>query len=234
MADKPLQVYRGQWPTTVVCGASGTGRTRFAYGLAARFNGHVVDSSDVLEAVRAMTERERHPELFYQDAEDRRDFVDAEGPGPLRRQELTGTADELAVARMRAADTLFPAVKAVMAQQPRLHLDGFNVTPHTVVTGRHALPDLAFDFVVILIETEEQIRANLEARLGPSDFLDLRARTSMLVQEALVRRGIEHRKKQPHCDVIHIRARPWADTAERAHHEMNDWWDYRTALGGMW
>lgn len=138
-----------------------------------------------------MTGPAQHAELFCQDAEDWRDFVEAEGAGSRRRQPLTGTAEELASARLRAADALFPAVNAVTTQQPRLHLDGFNETSHTVVTGRHALPTLAFDFVVILTETEEQIRANLEAGLGPSDFLDLRARTSILAQNELVRRGAE-------------------------------------------
>ena len=234
MDDKPLKVYRGQWPMTVVCGASGTGRTRFAYALAARYNGHVIDTSDVLEAVRAMTGPGQHPELSYEDAEDWRDLVEAEGAGSQRRQPLTGTAEELAAARLRAADALFPAVKAVAAQQPRLRLDGFNETPHTVVTGRHALPTLAFDFVVILTETEEQIRANLKARLGPDDFLDLRARTSVLVQNELIRRAQAHRQNQPHCDVVYIDAQPWSDTVKRAYSEMSDWWDYRTALGGMW
>ena len=232
--DKPLKVYRGQWPMTVVCGASGTGRTRFAYALAARYNGHVIDTSDVLEAVRAMTGPGQQPELFYEAAEDWRDFVEAAGAGSKRRQPLTGTAEELAAARLRAADALFPAVKAVAAQQPRLRLDGFNETPHTVVTGRHALPTLAFDFVVILTETEEQIRANLKARLGPDDFLDLRARTSVLVQNELIRRAQAHRQNQPHCDVVYIDAQPWSDTVKRAYSEMSDWWDYRTALGGMW
>lgn len=127
---------------TVVCGASGTGRTRFAYALAAQYNGHVVDTSDVLAAVRAMTGPGRIPELSYQDAEDWRDLVEAEGPGPRQKQPLRGTAEELAAARLRAADVLTPAVRAVMAEQPRLHLDGLYEYPHTVVTGRHPCPRL--------------------------------------------------------------------------------------------
>lgn len=47
MADESLKVFPGSWPLTVVCGASGTGRTRFAYALAARYNGHVIDTGDV-------------------------------------------------------------------------------------------------------------------------------------------------------------------------------------------
>jgi hypothetical protein len=66
-----------------------------------------------------------------------------------------------AAASRRRAD---PAVRAVMAEQPRLRLDGDYEFPHTVVTGRHALPALAFDFAVILTESEEQVLANLTAR----------------------------------------------------------------------
>jgi hypothetical protein len=46
-----------------------------------------------------------------------------------------------------------------MVEQPRLRLDGPYEFPHTVVTGRHALPTHAWDFAVILTETEEQIHA---------------------------------------------------------------------------
>ncbi|SDM43500.1 hypothetical protein [Allokutzneria albata] len=165
MTGKPLKVYPGSWPLTVVCGASGTGRTRFAYALAARYNGHVVDTGDVLQAVRAMTGQ--YPALSYQDAEDWRGFAEADGVWPRPRNPLPGTAEELAAARLRAADVLTPAVLAVITKQPRLRLDGDYQFPHTVVTGRHALPSLAWDFAVILTETEEQIHANLAARELP-------------------------------------------------------------------
>jgi hypothetical protein len=232
VSSEPLKVYPGSWPTTVVCGASGAGRTRFAYALAARYNGHVIDTGDVLGAVRAMTGPEQHPELFYHDAEDWRDFAGAEDPGPRSKQPLTGTAEELAAARLRAADVLTPAVQAVMAKQPRLRLDGNYEYPHTVVTGRHALPTLAWDFAVILTESEEQIFANLAARYPHDVSLELRARTSILVQEELLRRGAEHNKT--HCHVISVDARPWSDAVDRAYGEMSDWWDYSTALGYPW
>jgi broad-specificity NMP kinase len=216
----------------VVCGASGTGRTRFAYALAARYNGHVIDTGDVLEAVRAATGADRHPELFYQDAEDWRDFVETEEPQVRSKQPLTGTAEELAAARLRAADALFPAVQAVTAKQPRLRLDGHYQFPHTVITGRHALPALGWDFAVILNETEEQIHANLKTRDPYDDSLDLRARTSMLVQQELISRGAEHGRT--HCWVINVDARPWHDAVGRAYQEMSDRWDSSNALGYPW
>jgi 2-phosphoglycerate kinase len=219
-----LKVYPGSWSVTVVCGASGTGRTRFAYALAARYNGHVIDTADVLEAVRAMTSPDQHPELFYRDAEDWR------GSGQSK-QPMTGTPGALAAARLQAADALTPAVKAV-AEQPRLRLNGRYEYPHTVVTGRHALPALAWDFAVILTETEEQIRANLAARYRQDASVDLRVQTSMLVQEELLRRGHEHNKTR--CEVISTDARPWPDAVERAYGKMSDRWDYRNALGSSW
>ncbi|GAA4011610.1 hypothetical protein GCM10022247_37570 [Allokutzneria multivorans] len=201
-----MKVFPGSWPMTVVCGASGTGRTRFAYALAAKYNGHVVDTSDVLEAVRAMSDPSRHPELFQEDVE------------------RHGTAEELAAARLRAAEVLEPAVRAVMVKQPRLRLDGHYEFPHTVVTGRHALPGLAWDFAVVLTETEEQVHVNLGSQ-------DLRTRTSMLVQEELLRRGAEHRRNHVHCEVVRVPARPWADAVDRAGRDMNELWDSRNALG---
>ncbi|CAM3317202.1 hypothetical protein KIPE111705_01875 [Kibdelosporangium persicum] len=206
-----MKVYPGSWPVTVVCGASGTGRTRFAYALAARYNGHVIDTSDVLQAVRAMTGPEQYPELFHQD------------------QPLAGTAEEVATARLRAADVLAPAVRAVITEQPRLRLDGFQEYPHTVVTGRHALPTLAWDFAVVLRETGEQIHANLAGRYPRDDSLDRRVRASMLVQDELVRRGREHNRTR--CHVVFVDARPWSDAVDRARGEMNDRWDSGNALG---
>jgi hypothetical protein len=231
VTDQPLKVYPGTWPMTVVCGASGTGRTRFAYTLAAKYNGHLIDTGDVLEAVRAMSGPEQYPELFYHDAEDWRDFVKPDGPSLRSTKEpLTGTAEELAAARLRAADVLAPAVRAVTVKQPRLHLDGHYEFPHTVVTGRHALPTLAWDFAVILTETEEQIHANLASR-NHDPSLDLRVRTSMLVQKELLHRGHVHSKTHVHCRVVSTAARPWSDAADRARSAMNDWWDHDNALG---
>lgn len=228
VADNSLGVAMS-WPVTVVCGASGTGRSRFAHALAGSFNGQVIDTSDVLDAVRAMTGPEQYPDLFYQDAEDWREFVSGPGTGRWLKEPLTGTAEELAAARLRAGDVLAPAVQAVMKKQPRLHLEGNFGFPHTVVTGRHAVPTVAWDIVVILTEDEEQIRANLATR-HREDSVDLRARTSMVVQRELIRRGGEHRTAS-HCEVVHAAARPWADAVDRVRAECGDRWDYRNALG---
>ncbi|MDG4791749.1 hypothetical protein O7626_38675 [Micromonospora sp. WMMD1102] len=216
------------WPMTVLCGASGTGRSRLAHAFADSLNGHVIDTSDVLEAVRTMTGPEQYPELFYQDAEDWRKFVPGDCPGRWSKEPLMGTAEELAAARLRAADVLAPAVQAVMRKQPRL-LDENYRGRHTVVTGRHALPTLAWDFVVILTEDEDQIRANLATRYS-ADSVDLRARASMVVQKELLRRGSEHRTSS-HCEVISATARPWTDAVDRVYTMYGDLWDLRNALG---
>jgi hypothetical protein len=218
MSDTPLTFYPGQWQTTVVCGASGTGRTRFAYALAARYHGHVIDTGDVLTAVRAMTTAEQHPDLFYQDAEDHQKFP---------RSPLTGTAEEYAAARLRAADTLKPAVTAVMARQPGVRLDRFEDYPHTVVTGRHATPALGLWFTVVLLEEEDQIRANLKAK-DPGDVShDLRTRTSVLVQKGLT----DRRRENGGHRTVFVNARPWTDAVDRASNRMGDYWDMDNALG---
>jgi hypothetical protein len=155
---------------TVVCGASGTGRTRFAYTLAAhRLNGHVIHTRDVLA----------------------------------------------------------PAVHAVMRQQPGIEIENYN-HPHTVVTGRHATPDLAGGlYAVVLLEDEEQILANLTAKHPHDLSLDLRCRTSMLVQRELCRRKNEEGGSR----TVFIKARPWSDAVERAISAIGDYWDMDNALG---
>jgi hypothetical protein len=210
--------YGSQWSITVVCGASGTGRSRFAYALAAFYRGHVIDTSDILDSVRAMTGPDRHPELFYQDAEDgRRGF-------PIRP--LAGTAREFADARMRAADALAPAIRAVISRQPRLYRNSSSY-PHTVVTGRHATPALAPDFAVVLTEDEDQILANLKAKTRHDVSYDLRVQTSLLVQQELTRR----RHNDAGARTVFVSARPWSDSVDRARGEMNDYWDMDNALG---
>jgi hypothetical protein len=108
------------------------------------------------------------------------------------------------------------------------------VSPHTVVTGHHALPALAFDFAVILTETEEQILANLTARRLRDPSLELRAQTSTLVQRELLRRGAGHEETHNHCYVVSVNARPWSDAVDRAYEAMSDRWDSSTALGYPW
>jgi hypothetical protein len=202
---------------TVVCGASGTGRTRFAYALAAHYRGHVIDTSDILAAARAVTGPDQHPDLFYHDAEDHRGV-------PSRP--LAGTAEELASARMRAADALAPAVTAVIGKQPRLYLDN-SAFPHTIVTGRHATPALATWFAVVLVEDRDQILANLRAKTPRGVSHDLRTQTSLLVQADLGRRQNEENGTR----TFYVNARPWSDAVDRVLNTLNDYWDMDTALG---
>jgi hypothetical protein len=85
---------------------------------------------------------------------------------------------------------------------------------------------------VILTETEEQIRAHLAARYrdDDADSVELRVRTSMLVQDELLRRGYEHHRSGP-CGVTYTAARPWSDAVSRAYTDLDDMWDSRNALG---
>jgi hypothetical protein len=217
MPEQESRFPGSSWSITVVCGASGTGRTRFAYALAAHYRGHVIDTSDILDAARAMTGPGQHPELFYQDAEDYRGF-------PVRP--LPGTAEELATARMRAADALAPAVRAVIGKQPRLRRDVSDF-PHTVVTGRHSTPALAPWFAVVLTESEDQILANLKTKTPHDVSHELRAQASMLVQRELYLR----RNEDNGVRTVFVKARPWPDAVDRALTMMGDYWDMDNALG---
>ena len=231
MSIRPTNFTSCPWSWTVVCGAPGTGRDRFAYEFALRHGGHVVESGDLLAGIRALTSAQTHPELFYADAEDYRGFLPSEGPGRSPRQPLPGTPAELAAARMRAADALSPAVRAVIGEQPRVR-DEAGWGPHPVVTGRHALPTQGWDCAVVVTATEEQILANLRAATPHDDALEQRARTAMLVQAELIRRGNAYGRE--HCRVLYAAAGAGSGTVEAVYEAMRDSWDSSTALGGMW
>jgi len=50
---------------TVVCGASGAGRSRAAFALAARYGVPLAEADDIVTALRAMTSYEQQPQLHY-------------------------------------------------------------------------------------------------------------------------------------------------------------------------
>ena len=231
MSIRPTNFTSCSWSWTVVCGAAGTGRDRFAYEFALQHGGHVVDSSDLLSGIRALTSAQTHPELFYADAEDHRGFLPSEGPGRSVRQLLPGTPAELAAARLRAADALSPAVRAVIGKQPRVR-DEQGWGPHPVITGRHALPTQGWDCAVIVTASEERILTSLRDADPYDDALELRAQTALLVQAELIRRGNEHGRE--HCRVLYAHAGDESGTVEAVYQSMRDSWDSSTALGGMW
>lgn len=53
------------WTVLFIGGASGTGKSSIAYGLAKHYNVNVMEVDDVCEAVKAMTTIENYPALHY-------------------------------------------------------------------------------------------------------------------------------------------------------------------------
>lgn len=231
MSIRPTDFTSCSWSCTVVCGAPGTGRDRFAHEFALRHGGHVLDSSDLLSAIRALSSAQTHPELFYADAEDYRRFLPSEVPGRSPQEPLAGTPAELAAARMRAADALDPAVHAVIGKQPRVR-DEAGWGPHPVVTGRHALPTQGWDCAVVVTASEAQILDNLRAGTPHDEALEQRVQAALLVQAELIRRGNAH--GTGHCRVLYAAAGTDSGTVEAVYQAMRDSWDSSTALGGMW
>lgn len=231
MPIRPENFSGCSWSWTVVCGADDTSRERFAYEFALRHGGRVVDTGDLLTAARALTEPSAQPGLFLADAEDARGFEPCEGPGRSRREPLPGTPAELAVARMRTADALGPAVSKVIGRGPVVR-DAAGWSPHSIIAGRYALPTQGFDFSVVVTATEEQILENLRAEDPHDEALELRAQTAILIQEELVRRGNAH--GAGHCRVLYAPAGAASGSVEAVYDAMSDFWDSSTALGGLW
>lgn len=112
---------RRPWDVLLICGASGTGKTRVSYPLARLHGVPIVEVDDLVEALLAMTTPEQQPLLHHW----RTHPEDGRLP-----------ADDIADLQVAIAEALAPAVEAVVAN----HLE--TGTP-VVIEGDYLLPDLA-------------------------------------------------------------------------------------------
>ncbi|GAA4058213.1 hypothetical protein [Nonomuraea soli] len=177
----------------LVCGASGTGKSRLSYPLAARLGVPLVEVDDIVEALKAVTTPEQLPALHYWDA-----HPEAVHLPPEEIVEL-----QIAVAR-----ALVPAVEAVVGN----HLS--TSTP-VVIEGDYLLPVVrrGVRSIVLHEADEEQLVANYRAREPEEGEQRGRARVSLLYGDWLAERG-----RLAGAPVVP--ARPWSDVLDRVAEEL--------------
>jgi 2-phosphoglycerate kinase len=187
------------WGVLLVCGASGTGKTRVSYPLARHYGVPIVEVDDLVEALQAMTTPEHQPLLHYW-----RTHPEAARLPPA----------DIADLQVAVAEALVPAVDAVVGN----HLE--TDTP-VIIEGDYLLPILAtrdsfagvpaggrVSAVVLHEPDEAQIMANyLRREPGHGEQLH-RARVSALYGDRLVAQAAE-------AGIPTVTARPWANVIGR-------------------
>ena len=186
----PVQLL--SWKITLVCGASGVGKSRLAVSLARGYGHPLAEADDVVTAVKALTTPESAPIMHLWDSHPE---AAAWPPAKIAEHHFT------------VAEALRPGLLAIIAD----HL-AFNAP--VVLEGDYVLPDLAVGFgsavraVVVSEDDPDQLVANFAAR-EPGPAQHGRAAVSILVGAELV-----HRAEA--AGQVVVSARPWHDLVERA------------------
>jgi len=183
---------RAPWIVTLVCGASGVGKSRVARPLAARYGVPLAEADDIVTALQAITTPQQQPMVHFWAAHP--EFRD-------------WTPEQVAARHFEVADALRPAYAAVIA-------DHVEFAAPVVFEGDYLLPELAVEAgeavraVVLDEQDEDQITANYLHREPGARPQRGRARVSALVSAELVRRARG-------CGVKVVPARPWSDQLDR-------------------
>ena len=182
---------RAPWIVTLVCGASGAGKSRVARPLAVRYGVPLAEADDIVTALQAITTPAQQPMLHFW----------------AMHPEARDWAPELIAERhFEVASALRPAYAAVIA-------DHVEFAAPVVFEGDYLLPELAAEAgpavraVVLDEQDEDQISANY-LRREPGGPQNDRARVSALVSAELARRARR-------CGVPVVPARPWSDGLDR-------------------
>jgi 2-phosphoglycerate kinase len=184
----------------LIGGASGTGKTRFSYPLAARFGVPIVEVDDIVEALQAMTTPEQQPALHHWATHPEAARLPPEG---ILRLHLA------------VAESLAPALEAVVAN----HLE--TDTP-VIVEGDYLLPGFAASerfrgmpangqvASLFLHEPDEtQLVANFSGREPDEGEQQGRARVSALFSDWLAAEATRY-------GVPIVRPQPWSSLERRA------------------
>ncbi|MFI5775851.1 hypothetical protein [Nocardia sp. NPDC051570] len=181
-----------QWTVTLICGASGVGKSGVAIPLAARYGVPLAEADDIVTALHALTTPEHHPILHYWDT---------------HPEMLAAQPERIADMHFAVADALRPGFEAIIAD----HVDA---GAPVVFEGDYLMPDLVAGFggavrAVVLAETSaDQVVANLYAREPAEGEQALRARVTTVVDATLARRASD-------IGVPVVAARPWSDGLDR-------------------
>ena len=189
---------RAPWIVTLVCGASGTGKSCVARPLAARYGVPLAEADDIVTALQAITTPEQQPALHFWDT---------------HPQFRSWAPEQIAARHFEVASALRPAYAAVIA-------DHVAFAAPVVVEGDYLLPELAAEAgtavraVVLDEQDEDQIAVNYLRREPGAQQRD-RARVSALVSAELARRARR-------CGVPVVPARPWSDGLERVDNALRE------------
>ncbi len=179
------------WIVTLVCGASGVGKSCVARPLAARYGVPLAEADDIVTALQAVTTARQQPMLHFWQA---------------HPESRSWAPEQIAARHFEVATALSPAYAAVIA-------DHVEFAAPVVFEGDYLLPELAAEAgtavraVVLDEQDEDQIMANYLRREPGGQQRD-RARVSALVSAELARRA--RRRGVPV-----VSARPWSDSLDR-------------------
>jgi len=188
------------WTVTLVCGASGVGKSRLARPLAARYGVPLGEADDVVTAMKALTTAEQFPALHYWDT-----HPEAGAWAPEKIVEL----------HREVAEALRPGFEAVIA-------DHVEYAAPVVLEGDYLDPSLAAGFdgevrAVVLAElNEDRIVANYAQREPEWPEQRHRARVSVLLSALLAERA--HAAGMPV-----VSARPWHGGLDRVDRALRSW-----------
>jgi 2-phosphoglycerate kinase len=199
MAEQ-AQPDRRSWTVTLVCGASGVGKSSIAIQLAARYGVPLAEADDIVTALRALTTPQQSPVLHYWDT-----HPEVRSWAPERIAEL----------HFAVADALRPGVEAVIA-------DHIEYGAPVVFEGDYLVPELAAGFggaaraVVLGEPDDERVVANFRAREPNGGDQRDRARVSTLIDAQLTKRARA-------VGMPVVPARPWHDGLDRVDRALRAW-----------
>jgi len=177
---------------TLVCGASGAGKSRLAVPLAQRYGHPWGEADDIVTAVKALTTADQAPVLHFWDN---------------HPQAAAWPPEKIAELHFTVAEAVQPGLAAVIA-------DHVAFDAPIVLEGDYLLPDLAVGFdarvraLVVHEDDADQLAANFTAR-EPGPAQRHRAAVSALVSAELARRAEA-------AGQAVVSARPWHDVVDRA------------------
>jgi 2-phosphoglycerate kinase len=180
------------WIVTLVCGASGVGKSSIAIPLARRYGVPLAEADDIVTALKALTTSEQFPMLHLWDTQ------------PEARMWQPATIVEHTIAVAEEMQRGFTAVIA----------DHIEFAAPVVMEGDYLLPDLVTGFgdavraVVISEPDEGRIVANYLSREPGGGEQRVRASVSTHLDAELSTRAAR-------VGVPVVRAWPWSDSLDR-------------------
>lgn len=180
------------WTITVVCGASGVGKSSVARPLAARFGVPLIEADDIVTALTALTTPATHPVLHRWQTD------------PTAR---TWQPERIVEHTMAVAAVLAPGFRAVIA-------DHIEFRAPAVIEGDYLTPDLVTGLdgargVVIGEPDEDRIVDNFHRREPAAGEQRQRARVSALFNARLTDLAAK-------AGVPVVASRPFGDAVDRA------------------